>query len=197
MASPQTEDGFTRIANELMEALIRAELGGVQTRIVLMIMRETYGFQRKTVQIGYQALSTRYGIPRTLLIREMTALVNRKVLAKYGGAGGRLGNSWGVQKDYALWCTSDSQVTSPPEMTSHSQVTSAPEVTSHQNGQRLVTPRRLVTSHSQETTSKKEKEKKERDNGVTTAATDEPLDRDAILAKYGLRWRGDDADRTH
>jgi phage replication O-like protein O len=127
MASPQVEDGFTRIANELMEAFIRAELPGVQMRIAMIVMRETYGYQRKLVRMGYQAISTKYAIPRTLVIREMAALVDRKVLVKQTDNGSNL---WGIQKDYSLWG-------------SHLQVTSQQEETSHQNGQ--------VTSHLQVT----------------------------------------------
>lgn len=145
MASPQLEDGFTQIANELMVAMVHAELPGVQTRIVLMIMRETYGYRRKLVRIGYQALSVRYRMARTLLIREMAKLVERNILIKETS---RDGNSWGIQKDYTAWSTG------------HCQVTSHSQETSHQNGELLVTPSGPVTSHSQETTLKKEKKLK-------------------------------------
>jgi len=154
MASPQVENGFTRIANELLEAVIRAELPAVQTRIVLIIMRETYGYQRKTVRMGYQSLSTTYGIARTLLIREMAALVERNILVKESSA---TGNTWGVQKDYTQW------------LGSHRRVTSPPAETSHQNRQRLVTAERPVTSHSTVTTSKKEKKERNDDDVVADA----------------------------
>lgn len=47
MASPQTEDGYTAIANEIMEALIAAELSGQEFRIALLVIRKTYGFKKK------------------------------------------------------------------------------------------------------------------------------------------------------
>ena len=49
MASPQLEKGHTRIAHEIMEALVRSNLSGAEIRASLWIIRLTYGFQRKEV----------------------------------------------------------------------------------------------------------------------------------------------------
>ena len=45
--NPQLEDGHTRIANELLEALIRYPFGGGELKVVLVIIRFTYGWNRK------------------------------------------------------------------------------------------------------------------------------------------------------
>lgn len=50
MARPQLENGYTRIANELIEkALLRVNVSGVQFRMMLLVIRLTYGFNRKAV----------------------------------------------------------------------------------------------------------------------------------------------------
>lgn len=58
MARPQLENGYTRIANELIErGLLRTNLGGAQIRMVLLIIRLTYGFNRKAVDTSATSLS--------------------------------------------------------------------------------------------------------------------------------------------
>lgn len=44
--NPQLEDGHTRIANELFEALLRYPFSGGELKVVLAIIRLTYGWQR-------------------------------------------------------------------------------------------------------------------------------------------------------
>ncbi len=45
--SPQLEDGYTRIANELLEAIASAPMTLGQIRICLFLVRNTYGFGGK------------------------------------------------------------------------------------------------------------------------------------------------------
>lgn len=52
MANPQIENGYTRIANELLEALLLANLSKRQLLVALAVIRQTYGFNRKTVNAG-------------------------------------------------------------------------------------------------------------------------------------------------
>ena len=47
MASPQLEDGYTRISNELLEEIFRCEFNGSQLRVLLCLLRNTYGYGRK------------------------------------------------------------------------------------------------------------------------------------------------------
>lgn len=103
MASPQVEDGFTRIANELLEALAQADISSTKHRAMLLIMRETFGYQRKSVTIGYQALATKYLIDKAQLIRAMSWLVKHQYLTCEHGATVTSPNTWSVQKDYRQW----------------------------------------------------------------------------------------------
>lgn len=58
MASPQLEKGHTRIAHEIMAALVRTSLSAAQLRVVFWILRLTYGFQRKEVSTSANAFAT-------------------------------------------------------------------------------------------------------------------------------------------
>lgn len=59
MASPQCENGHTRIAHEITEAIVRSSLSGAQLRAVLWVLRLTYGFQRKEVITNVGAFATK------------------------------------------------------------------------------------------------------------------------------------------
>lgn len=50
-ASPQVEDGYTRIADEYLEALVAADYPASVLRFVLAVVRETWGWQRKEAAI--------------------------------------------------------------------------------------------------------------------------------------------------
>jgi len=47
MGSPQCEDGYTKIANELLEAMSRIRIPGEACQLLLFIFRKTYGFNKK------------------------------------------------------------------------------------------------------------------------------------------------------
>lgn len=52
MANPQIVDGYTRIANELLDALIRSGLTKRELRVVLVVIRQTYGYNRSSDDIS-------------------------------------------------------------------------------------------------------------------------------------------------
>ncbi len=55
IGNPQVEDGYTRIAHELLEALIRAKIPREQVQIFLAICRCSYGVKgrKKTKPLNY------------------------------------------------------------------------------------------------------------------------------------------------
>ena len=58
MASPQIEHGYTRIAHELLEAVSKKVVDPNHLRIMLFIMRLTYGFHKKVTITYYKSLAT-------------------------------------------------------------------------------------------------------------------------------------------
>lgn len=103
MASPQIEDGYTRIANELMEALCSSGLSGVRLRLMLHVMRATYGYQTVSRAITYGDVAQAVKINRQHAVREMNWLVAHGYLAKTKREGEKDTSIWSVQKDYTLW----------------------------------------------------------------------------------------------
>jgi len=46
MAEPQKENGYTPIANEIMEALCRIRIPGEERQVLDCILRKTYGWNK-------------------------------------------------------------------------------------------------------------------------------------------------------
>jgi phage replication O-like protein O len=102
MASPQLEDGYTRIANELFDAIIRTRLPGQELRIMLAIIRMTYGFGKKQDQISYGQLSKITKIPRRKVIEHVKNLVSKKALGS-AHHGTRQPLTFWINKDFEQW----------------------------------------------------------------------------------------------
>lgn len=103
MANPQCEDGFTRLANELLEAALRV-MSGDELRVWLAVVRRTYGFGRKCAPVRRRELAQMCGISERQVARAVAALVARRMLCREP-ATGRRGQVLGPQKDYDQWIT--------------------------------------------------------------------------------------------
>lgn len=100
----QLENGYTRIANELMEAISMAKFNGSQFRIVLAVLRQTYGFNRKSAEISISFLSKATGIEERHIRKEVDRLINSHVLNEYAPPTNTSSREMGVNKDYTQWC---------------------------------------------------------------------------------------------
>lgn len=80
MANPQREDGYTGIANEILEQLAKARLNGTQMRIVLAVIRFTYGFKRKEHPLSVTFLATAIDSNKRNVQRELESLIMQRVL---------------------------------------------------------------------------------------------------------------------
>lgn len=102
MANPQIEKGHTRIANEIIEQVSKTDLNGTQMRILLVIWRFTYGFQRKTYEISLAFMAEAINSSRSHVDRELTTLIERKIISVVG-VGPRRGRILSFNKNYEQW----------------------------------------------------------------------------------------------
>lgn len=58
VASPQLENGYTRIADELLEAVYTNVINAEFMRALFWIIRITYGFHKKITITNYKSLAT-------------------------------------------------------------------------------------------------------------------------------------------
>ncbi len=80
MASPQIENGYTRIANELLDKLAETKMNGTQFRILMIVFRYTYGFQRKEHELSETFIANATSIHKQQIKRELKDLIDRKII---------------------------------------------------------------------------------------------------------------------
>ncbi|MBD9419834.1 replication protein [Achromobacter sp. ACM04] len=98
--SPQVEDGHTRLANELLEAMCLAGFSARQWAIVMAVVRKTYGYGKKSDDISLGQLSSMTGIAKPHASRAVNSLVAAGVLRRSAGT---FGNSLSLNKRYKQW----------------------------------------------------------------------------------------------
>lgn len=101
MASPQREDGHLDVANELAEALAYAPLSGTQFRLLWVILRKTYGWQKKMDMISASQFADATGIHRKVVERELRELTQRRYIIAWGD--NHHPKTYGIQKDWQAW----------------------------------------------------------------------------------------------
>ncbi len=105
MASPQKENGYTPIANELLDAFMRLNLSEHAWRIVICIIRHSYGWHKKTAYLTLSQIARATGLDVRLIPRTVKRLSGRGIII-------RDGNAYGLQKDYSQWRGSSVEMSS-------------------------------------------------------------------------------------
>lgn len=100
--NPQLEHGFTRIANELLEAFLRVELSGQEFRTLLTIVRKTYGFNKKTDRISNSQIAAFTGLTKTRASQITNQLVKKKVINDEGTGFNNI-KIYSINKNYLEW----------------------------------------------------------------------------------------------
>lgn len=83
---PQVEDGFTRIAHELFEAIITAPLTDRERRVVMAVIRLTYGWNKKADRLADSQIAEVCHLPRQKVNKVKQDLIAKNVI-KVEGAG--------------------------------------------------------------------------------------------------------------
>ncbi len=80
MKSVQLENGYTRLANELLEAITISRFNATQLKIILCVIRRTYGFQKKESELSITFISRATGISKRYVAQEINHLISSKIL---------------------------------------------------------------------------------------------------------------------
>ncbi len=94
--NPQLSNGYTPIANEILEKLARLPLSSNQWQVLLVIIRKTYGFHKKVDYIANFQIGTATGLGKTVVSRILRNLKDRDIIS-------RKGKIVGLQKDWSKW----------------------------------------------------------------------------------------------
>lgn len=97
MASPQKENGFTPIANEILKELVKTDILASEFRVSLFVIRKTYGFHKKTDRISLTQFEKGTLLSRATVVKALKNLVSRNILVKTAIP------TYTFNKDYDLW----------------------------------------------------------------------------------------------
>lgn len=100
MASPQTEDGYTKLANELLEAILHYGFSKRELSLMLAIARKTYGFGKLEDDITVTQLARVAGLRRQHASAGITRLEAIGAVLKRDGKRGYLLK---INKNYDQW----------------------------------------------------------------------------------------------
>ncbi|WP_274725932.1 replication protein [Xenorhabdus bovienii] len=90
------EDGYTRIANELLESIASSDLTARQLKVMLAIIRKTYGFGKKTDRVADSQIAGITGLSRQNVNKAKNELILMNFLILDG-------NKIGVNKNISCW----------------------------------------------------------------------------------------------
>jgi phage replication O-like protein O len=101
MADVQLENGYTRIANQILEKMAQIKLNATQYRIVMVVWRYTYGFDRTMHELSISFISQATGCSERQIQRELKDLCARRILVQQSQKGRT--NLLGFNKNYDEW----------------------------------------------------------------------------------------------
>lgn len=96
MANPQKENGYTAIANEIIEALARTRIPGEARQVLDVVIRLTYGWNRKYRRITYPEFTSRTNLNKGNVRRSLIKLIRHCLIE-------RSEQGYCFQKDYEKW----------------------------------------------------------------------------------------------
>lgn len=92
----ELDDGYTRIANELLESIASADLTARQLKLMLAYIRKTYGFNKKSDRIADEQIAQITGLSRQNVNKAKKELLSMSCLFLDG-------SKIGVNKEVSAW----------------------------------------------------------------------------------------------
>lgn len=84
--SIQVEDGYTRIANPILDALCCADFSPREFRVVHFVIRETYGWQVKQKRMSGEFIASKVKLDPSRCSKVLNELIRRDVIIRHGGS---------------------------------------------------------------------------------------------------------------
>lgn len=77
---PQLENGYTKIADAILENIAKSKLNGTQFRILMIVWRSTYGWNKKSYALSESYLAEATGIHKQQIKRELKEMIGKGIL---------------------------------------------------------------------------------------------------------------------
>lgn len=102
MASPQKENGYTPISNELFEKILLFDFPSASPlKILMLLVRKIYGFQKKEDFISLTQICKEANLSRQTVVSSIEWLCNSNMILKIKQ--NNSGTLFRIQKDYEKW----------------------------------------------------------------------------------------------
>jgi len=102
LASPQKENGYTAIANKIMEELAIMRIPGEARQVLDVILRKTYGWNKKEDEISLSQFRKTTRLLSPNIIRARKKLLKMNVITVIQKDNSRI-PTYRFQKDYTKW----------------------------------------------------------------------------------------------
>lgn len=102
MANPQLENGYTRISNELLDAIGKANFSATELEIVLCVVRFTYGFGRTSHKLSASFIAEWTKRNKRGIKECLKKLTNNNVIVVINSQVGKT-SEIGLNKNYEEW----------------------------------------------------------------------------------------------
>lgn len=105
MASPQKENGYTAIANEIVETILQSGLSASLLYVVLCVLRKTYGFQKKRDAISISQFMQATNLSQRTVVYALQELEAKHIIKieKHKEGGLNAVNVIAFNKDWEAW----------------------------------------------------------------------------------------------
>mgnify|MGYP001117749143 CR=1 FL=1 len=103
MGKVDLDNGYTRIANELLEEIPQLGFNGTQLSILIVVIRYTYGFQRKEHELSLTFLATATKKHKMHIQKEIKNLMDMNVLIEQAAPTFKSSRIIGLNKDISSW----------------------------------------------------------------------------------------------
>lgn len=101
MANPQKENGYTGIANDVIDHLVKSRLLGAELALLLFVIRKTWGYQKKDDIISLSQFENCLDLSRVTVNKTIKNLIAKNILVKTYLPLQKI--SFRINKDYDSW----------------------------------------------------------------------------------------------
>jgi phage replication O-like protein O len=104
MANPQIENGYTKIANEIVEAIYKHPFSGHEFRMLFLIIRKTYGFNKIEDAVSLSQMMKALSLSKTRCSQVINRLQLQKIVTVTENING-IGKKYKFNKNFEQWKT--------------------------------------------------------------------------------------------
>jgi phage replication O-like protein O len=102
MASPQLENGYIRIATEILDHLCTIRISGEARQVLDFVIRKTYGFSKKEDRIALSQFVKGTGLKKSTICKAIKKLEVMNLIA-ITQKGNEIDKTYGINKDFDSW----------------------------------------------------------------------------------------------